>query len=32
VTLDNDGFATIVILVLAGVVIIDAAWHWFRGR
>ena len=28
--LGNDGFATLVILVLAGVVIVSAAWAWFR--
>ena len=31
-TLDNDGFANLVLLVLAGIVIIGAVFEWFRRR
>jgi len=30
--LANDGFADLVIVILAGIVIISAAWHWFRNH
>lgn len=31
-TLDNDGFARLVIVILGGIVVIDAAWQWMKRK